>query len=115
MTSSVTPKDEEARRGGLQAVVRHLLAWSAALPDWSPDGVENRAAFDRRRRRSERVLTAKLLRLPGCQVALSSDHHQADLALAGIRVRSEWGLRGACEAWALKARAPLAANAPSFG
>ncbi len=91
-------------RTALLAVALELRAWALALPLWDSLDADDWDTFLERRRRGENALAARLRRLPGCSLGWSEHHNHADLTLAGVRVQSDRGLKGACEAWVAKAR-----------
>lgn len=96
--------DRLGNRTALLAVALELRAWVLALPLWNSLDPDDWDSFLERRRRSENALAARLRRLPGCSLGWSENQNHADLTLAGVRVQSDRGLKGACEAWVAKAR-----------
>jgi hypothetical protein len=87
----------------LDAVATELRAMARRIPQWSPFVGEAWETFRDRRLGAERALAKSLSRIPGCTVALSQDGWEVDLTLAGISVRSQERLQGACVAWAAEA------------
>jgi hypothetical protein len=102
-----TPGPAEAERtprgAGRRAAARELRAWAALLPWWNPLDPETWDSFHQRRQVAEEALVARLRSLPRCKLAISPNGVQAELTLAGLRVRSDAGLRGVCAAWAMEA------------
>ena len=89
----------------LRAAAVEIRTLARGVPRWDPFDVEGWDAFERRRLVAERALAARLVRMPGCALAVSEGGWEVELTLAGIHVRSRDRLAGACIAWATRAAA----------
>lgn len=89
----------------LRTAAVEIRRLARGVPRWDPFDVEGRDAFERRRGAAERALAARLVRLPGCTLAVSETGWEVERDLAGIHVRSRDRLAGARIAWAARAAA----------
>ena len=89
----------------MMALADLLEGWAEALPRGHVQGSERWDVFLDRVYEAEIALAKRLRKLPTCQLSMCPFREKATLALAGVRVRTEGGLAGACRAWARVVRA----------
>lgn len=82
-----------------------LERWAEALPRGHVQGSERWDVFLDRVYEAEMALAERLRKLPTCQLSMCPFREKVTLVLAGVRVRTEGGLAGACRAWAGAVRA----------
>jgi aminoglycoside phosphotransferase len=96
---------EISKAAQLLALADLLERWAEALPRGHVQGSERWDVFLDRVYEAEMALAERLRALPTCRLSMCPFREKVTLALAGVRVRTECGLAGACCAWARAVRA----------
>ncbi|TNC51608.1 hypothetical protein FHG66_05465 [Rubellimicrobium rubrum] len=113
-TSSGEPAPEP-NWAALLPVANELQRWVGVMPVWSEDSWQSWEQFSRHHGKLEQELARRLRLLPGCNIARSTSGSATTLSLAGVEVRAQGGLAGACQAWIARVRGSVPQKRPGAG